>query len=96
MDRREAGKQKAEQFVRDLVKGLAQDGLVSALLWWSGGPAAPGGAGSPGEAAVVLRMYRGNSWRAIEFAASDIDGSIEKPELLQKYASDVTQNLTEL
>jgi hypothetical protein len=41
-------------------------------------------------------MYKGNSWRLIGFAASDIDRSVNNPEVLKKYESEVVQSLAEL
>ena len=43
-----------------------------------------------------LRMYKGNNWRSIGFAGSDIDGSVDDPEMLKKYESEAVQSLAEL
>ena len=96
MDGHEAGKQIAEQFVRGVVKSLTPDGHVDAFLWWLASPPTPGGAAGMGAAPLALRMYRGNSWRSVEFAASDIDGSVEKPDVLKKYEGEIAQSLLEL
>jgi hypothetical protein len=96
MDGHEAGRQNAEQFVMNVAKGLKQEGQVSALLWWTETGQEPGGAARAGDAPLALRIYKGNSWRAVEFAVSDIDGSMEKPELLTKYEAEITQSLMEL
>jgi hypothetical protein len=96
MDVHDAGRLSAERFVRNLIEGTNRGGLVSALLWWAGDSSSPGQETRTGGAPVVLRMYRGNSWRAIEFSASDIDGCVEKLELLEKYEAEITQSLAEL
>jgi hypothetical protein len=100
MDGHEAGKKKAEQFAREILKNLKLDGRVEAFLWWVASPAGAAGvsveADVPGDPPVVMRMYRGNSWRSVEFAASDLDGSTEKPELLKKYEGEISEGLLEL
>jgi hypothetical protein len=103
MDVHDAGKKKVEQFAWDIVKSLKLDGQVDAFLWWLASPPEPAGAieatgaaDGTGDPPVVMRMYKGNSWRSVEFAASDIDGSTEKPELLKKYEGEITESLLEL
>ncbi|MGA2614562.1 MAG: hypothetical protein ABSG38_14080 [Spirochaetia bacterium] len=93
MDTHEAGKQRAEQFVTEIVRSLKQDGLVDAFLWWPEVLPEPGG---PGDTTVPLRIYKGNSWRLIGFAGSDIDGSVDNPAVLKKYEDEVAQSLAEL
>ena len=69
---------------------------MDAFLWWPEILPEPGGVGWPNDTTVPLRMYKGNSWRSIAFAASDIDRSVDNPEVLKKYESEVVQSLAEL
>lgn len=94
MDKREAGMRRAEEFVTNVARGLNQ-GTVE-FLWWPEIPAEPSGAGGPKGAALPLRLYKGNSWRSIAFAGSDIDGSGDDPDVFKRYESEVAQNLREL
>jgi hypothetical protein len=96
MDKREAGKQKAEEFVARLAQSLNLDAAAYRLLWWPEIPGEPAGAGRPNDTTMPLRVYKGNSWRSIGLAGSDVDGSVDDPELLKKYESEVAQCLTEL
>lgn len=96
MDKHEAGKQNAEQFVTKIMQSMKQDGVVDAFLSWPEILHEPGGAGGPNDTTVPLRMYKGNSWRSIAFAGSDIDGSVDDPETLKKYESEVVQSLAEM
>ena len=93
MEKHEAGKQKAEQFVTKVMRTMKQDGVVDAFLWWPEILPEPGGSN---DTTVPLRMYKGSSWRSIGFAGSDIDGSVDDPEVLKKYESEVVQSLAEL
>lgn len=88
MDRREEGKQRAVQFVTEVARGLKPEVSVSTLLWWP--------PDRPDDGKLPLRLYKGNSWRSIEFAESDIDASSDDPEVLKKYASEIAQVLAEL
>ncbi len=88
MDKREAGRQKAEHLVAEVARGLKQAGPVGTLLWWT--------PDEPDDAKASLRIYRGNSWRAIEFAQSDVDQSADDPAVLKKYEGEIAQALTEL
>jgi hypothetical protein len=92
MDRHEAGKQKTEEFVTKVMQSVKQDAVVDALIWWP--EILP--EGRPNDTTVPLRMYKGNSWRSIGFAASDIDRSVDDPEVLKKYESEVVQSLAEI
>jgi hypothetical protein len=96
MDKHEAGKRNAEQFVTKITQSTKQDGVVDAFLWWLEIPHEPYGAGGPNDTTVPLRMYKGNSWRSIAFAGSDIDGSMDDPEMLKKYESEIVQSLAEI
>ncbi len=96
MDKHEAGKQKTEEFVTKVMQNIQQDGVVDALIWWPEILSEPGRADRPNDTTVPLRMYKGNSWRSIGFAASDIDRSVDDPEVLKKYESEVVQSLAEL
>jgi hypothetical protein len=96
MDEHEAGKAKAEQFARDLARSLKQDDSATSFLWWTGEQSQSGRADLTDTPPLVLRMYRGNSWRAVEFSASDIDACAEKPDALKKYESEIAQSLMEL
>jgi len=88
MDRREAGKQRTEQFVAAFVHGLKQDGAAPSLLWWP--------TDTPDDTTVLLRIYQGTSWRAIGFAASDVDGSVADPSVLKKYERELAEVMGEL
>lgn len=97
MDRREAGMQRAEDLVTKVARSMKLDGMAYEFLWWPeilAGPAA--GAGRPNDTTMPLRVCKGNSWRSIGFAGSDIDGSVDNPELLNRYESEVVQCLGEL
>jgi len=59
MDKHEAGKQKAEQFITKVVRSMKQDGAVDAFLWWPEILPELGGAGRPNDTTVPLRMYKG-------------------------------------
>jgi hypothetical protein len=96
MDKREAGKQRTEQFVTELVRNLKLEGSVGAYLWWPSGPSKPGDPERPDDTTVPFRIYKGNNWRAIEFAASDVDASVDDPEVLRKYEGEIAQSLAEL
>jgi len=96
MDKHEAGKQKAKQFVTEIVRSMKRDGVVDAFLWWPESLPEPGGVSRANDTTVPLRMYKGNSWRSIGFTGSDIDGSVDDPEVLKKYESEVVQSLAEL
>jgi hypothetical protein len=96
MDTHEAGKQKTEQFVARVARSLKLEGCVDRFLWWPEVLPEPGGTGRPGDTTVPLRLYKGNSWRSIGFAGSDIDGSVDDPAVLGKYEGEVAQSLAEL
>ena len=95
MDTREAGKQKAEELVANVMSRM-NGGAVDSFLWWPEIPAETSGAGTPGDTTIPLRVFRGTSWKSIAFAGSDIDASAERPDVLQKYESEIVQCLTEL
>jgi hypothetical protein len=94
MDKREGGMRRAEELVTNAARSMKMEGVE--FLWWPEIPAEPPGAGQPQEAILPLRVYKGNSWRSIEFAGPDIDGCVEDPDLLKKYESEVAQDLLEL
>jgi hypothetical protein len=96
MDKREAGKRKAEELVAKVMSRMNGSGAVDSLLWWPEILPETSGAGTPGDTTIPLRVFRGTSWKSIGFAGSDIDASGERPEVLQKYESEIVQCLTEL
>jgi hypothetical protein len=96
MNKREAGMHRAEELVTKVARSMKLEGVAYEFLCWPEIPAEPVGAGRPNEATLPLRVYKGNSWRSIGFAGSDIDGSVDNPELLNKYESEVVQCLSEL
>lgn len=79
-----------------MTRGMKQERTPYELLWWPEFPSRAAGAGIAGDTTTPLRVYKGSSWRAIEFAGSDIDSSVDNPELLTRYESDVAQCLREL
>lgn len=96
MDKHEAGKQKAVEFVTDVARSLKKEGSVDTLLWWPEVQPEPDSEGSPGDTTVPLRIYQGSSWRSIGFARSDIDGSVDDPRILTKYEGEIARSLSEL
>jgi hypothetical protein len=96
MDKREAGKKSVEEFVTKVARGMKQETTPYEFLWWPEIPAEAAGEGMPNDMTIPLRVYKGNSWRSIDFAGSDIDGSADNPDLLNKYENEVAQCLGEL
>lgn len=96
MNRREAGKQRAEQFVTELARGLKREGSVGSLPWWSTGAPELNGVDKPGDMTVHLRICKGKSWRSIGFAGSDIDGCVDDSQVLKKYEGEIAEILAEL
>ena len=96
MDKREAGMHRAEELVTKVARSMNLEGVAYVFLWWPEILAEPSGAGRPNDTTMPLRVYKGNSWRSIGFAGSDIDGSVDNPESLNKYESEVVQCLSEL
>jgi len=92
MDGHEAGKKCTERFVTEAVRKLGKEGSVDAFLWQ---PEERGGSSRPDDTTVQLRMYKENSWRQVGFAGSDIDGSVDNPEVLKKYEGEIAQALAE-
>jgi hypothetical protein len=88
MDRREAGKQRTEKFVAAFVHGLNLAGDAPSLLWWP--------TDRLDDTTVLLRLYRGTSWRAIAFAGADVDGSVGDPGVLAKYEQELAEVMAEL
>ena len=95
MNKREAGKQRAEQFVTEVAQRVKPE-AVSSLLWWPADPPKSGVASGADDPMVRLRIYSGRSWRSIGFAGSDLDGSVEDPAALKKYESEIAESLAEL
>jgi hypothetical protein len=96
MDKREAGKQKAEEFVTKVANGMTPNAAVDTFLWWPEILPQPGGTGETNETTMPLRVFKGSSWKSISFAGSDLDASVDRPEVLLKYESEVAQCLVEL
>ena len=96
MDKREAGMRRAEEFVTKLAQNMKQGSVAYEFRWWPEIPAGPAGAGGPNDTTMPLRVYKGNSWRSIGFAGSDIDASENDPDVFKKYESEVAQSLLEL
>ena len=96
MDKSEAGKRNVEEYVTKVARGVKPETALYELVWWPEIRAEAGAGGIPNDTTIPLRVYRGNSWRSIEFAGSDIDGSVGNPELLNKYQGEVAQCLMEL
>jgi hypothetical protein len=94
MSRTETGKEKVEQLVMRLAQAMTPPAAVSSLVWWS--TEALNGESAPDAPRVALRIYRRNSWRSMDFLASDIDGCEAAPELLAKYEGEISQILSEL
>ena len=96
MDKREAGKNNVGELVAKLARSMKLDAAVYRLLWWPKILPEPGGADKVNDTTMPLRVYKGNHWSWLEFAGSDVDGSVDDPELLNKYESEVARCLTEL
>jgi hypothetical protein len=84
--KREAGKRATEQFVADVWRAQKPLDVVGSLLWW---PSTPAPSGSPDEEILPLRIYKGTSWGLIEFSSTDVDGSVDAPDMLKKYTGEV-------
>ena len=65
MDEHEEGKQKAVQFVTDVMRSIKKEGSVDAFLWWPEALPEAGKEGQPGDTTLPLRIYKGHSWRSI-------------------------------
>jgi hypothetical protein len=89
-NKREAGKHEAELFVTAVAHDLGTEGSIGSLLWW---PADPSGGG---DSILPLRIYKGNSWGAIDFTCADVDGSVESPKALEKYRAEIARVLAGL
>lgn len=96
MDTRETGMRNVEELVMKTARGLDQETAAYELLWWPEIPGQAGGAGLPSDTRVPLRLYKGNSWKSIEFAGSDIDGSVTDSTLLARYEDEVARCLREM
>ncbi len=95
MDKREAGKRNAEEFVTRVARTMKQEAAYE-FLWWPEIQTGPAGAGMMNDTTLPLRVYRANSWRSIGFAGSDLDRSVDDSEALNKYEGEVAQCLNEL
>ena len=96
MSRIDTGKERVEQLIMGLAEGIKPASPVSSLVWWSNVRPETIGASPHDLPNVALRIYRGNSWRSIEFLRSDIDDCGAAPDVLKKYEGEISQILAEL
>jgi len=96
MGRTDTGKEKVEQLIMGIAQGMAPATAVSSLVWWLPAGLEPAAEKASTLPNVQLRIYRGNSWRAMEFLRSDIDDCGAAPEVLKKYEGEISQILAEL
>ncbi|MGA2639576.1 MAG: hypothetical protein ABSG21_01585 [Spirochaetia bacterium] len=96
MSRTDTGKEKVEQLIMSLARGMTPPSRVSSLVWWSTATPEAVGDGPHNLPNVPLRIYSGNSWRSMEFLRSDIDDCGAAPEVLKKYEGEISQILAEL
>lgn len=95
MDTSELGKKRMEELITEQMRSLDHDSGLYTFLWWSPDPQA-NRKNTQTEVTVPLRLYKGNSWRLIEFSQSDLNHCSESPELLQKYEGEIKQILMDL
>ncbi|MGA2379833.1 MAG: hypothetical protein ABSG85_11060 [Spirochaetia bacterium] len=96
MSRIDTGKERVEQLIMGLAEEIRPASPVSSLVWWSNGRPETIGASPHDLPNVALRIYRGNSWRSMEFLRSDIDDCGAAPDVLKKYEGEISQILAEL
>jgi len=96
MDAIEEGKERVEQLITRIAQGMKPASAVSSFVWWSNGSPEQNAEGAHDDAQLPLRIYRGNSWRSMEFRRSDVEGCAASPEMLTKYEGEIAQILAEL
>ena len=93
-----AAREQVEKLILQLANAQNPAQGAYSFVWWErempepdpgAGPAGTGTGGPP----VPLRIYCGNRWRQIVFAAPDLDACVRSPEVLKKYEEDIVEIL---